>query len=66
MKLLFSMGKAFWRSGGATGAGATFAAFSGSPWGMILTPILIGLSKGIKKYYQQRGNVPTWVGFIPF
>ena len=64
--MLKSILKAFWRSGGATAAGSLFTVLSGTPWGMILTPVLIGVSKGIKKYYQNKGEIPKWVGFIPF
>lgn len=64
--MLKSIFQSFWRSGGATSAGALFSGFSGSPWGMLLTPALIGASKGIKKYYQNKGEIPKWVGFIPF
>ncbi len=56
-----------WRSGGSVIIGAALSAFLSTPYGLIITPVLQGISKGIKKYFDQEGKpVPKWVGRIPF
>lgn len=62
-----SIGKALWRSGGSVVAGVALSAALATPWGMAATPVLSGMSKGLKKSYEQRGlRVPAWVGWLPF
>ena len=59
--------QAIWRSGGSVVAGVALSAFLSTPYGMIATPVLQGLSKGIKKRAELNGKVvPSWVSWLPF
>jgi hypothetical protein len=56
-----------WRTSGSVVAGAALATFLASPWGLILTPALAGISKTIKKSYEVGGkSAPSWVAWLPF
>jgi hypothetical protein len=58
---------AIWRTSGSVVAGAALATFLASPWGLVLTPLLAGVSKSVKKGYDLNGKpVPTWVSWLPF
>lgn len=64
MKSIF---QAIWRSGGSVAAGVALTAFLSTPWGMVATPVLQGISKGIKKRAELNGRlVPSWVSWLPF
>jgi len=59
--------QAVWRSGGSVLAGVALSAFLATPYGMIATPVLQGVSKGIKKAAEVNGRtVPGWVSWLPF
>jgi len=59
--------QAFWRSSGSVMAGVVLSAFLATPYGMVVTPVLQGVSKGIKKYAEVNGKpVPAWVSWLPF
>lgn len=59
--------QAIWRSGGSVLAGIALTTFLATPYGMVATPILQGISKGIKKAVELNGKVvPSWVSWLPF
>ena len=59
--------QAVWRSGGSVLAGVALTAVMSTPWGMVATPVLQGLSKGIKKAAEVNGRtVPSWISWLPF
>jgi hypothetical protein len=67
MKAVGSVLKAVWRSSGSVVAGAALMAWLQSPWGLVLTPALQGISKTLKQYYTARGKpVPPLVAGLPF
>lgn len=60
------------RTATATGAGVGLSNYLQNDYGMILTPLLLGLSKTIKKYYENKNKeltpqdrYPWWVVFLP-
>jgi len=62
-----------YRFSGATLAGLSSSLISGSLWGLLITPILMGLSKGLKEYYKNKNShlpvqdrIPGWIKFLPF
>lgn len=62
-----SLFKQLWRGSGATAAGVLLSHLAESEWGMLVTPVLMGISKMIKKYYQLRNKpTPDWVEILPF
>lgn len=59
--------QAMWRSGGSVLVGVALTTFFSTPYGLIATPVLQGISKGMKKRAELNGKtVPAWVSWLPF